>query len=122
MNPKKYKEFKEGIAEELQIHPDVVDDFIAFYYNEVRKSLSSLSATHIWVQGLGTFSMKKAKLEKSIKKKKSLLGNFNKMAYNGIEKSMAIKEQLELQEKALEMLNESIQKKKEFKEKKNGSK
>ena len=121
MNPKKYKEFKEGIAEELKIHPDVVDDFISFYYAQVRMHLSSLSATHVWVQGLGTFSMKKAKLEKSIKKKKSLLGNLNKMAYNGIERSMAIKEQLELQEKALDMLNEAIEKKKQFKENKNGS-
>lgn len=122
MNPKKYKEFKEGIADELKIHPDVVDDFISFYYNQIRLNLSNLSATHIWVQGLGTFSMKKAKLEKSIKKKKSLLGNLNKMAYNGFEKSVAIKEQLEQQQKALDMLNESITKKKEFKEKKNGSK
>ena len=122
MNPKKYKEFKKGIAEELKIHPDVVDDFVSFYYNEVRKNLSSLSATHVWIQGLGTFSMKKAKLQKSIKKKKSLLGNLNKMAYNGIEKSMAIKGQLELQEKALAMLNEALEKKKEFKDRKNGSK
>ena len=122
MNPKKYKEFKKGIAEELKIHPDVVDDFVSFYYNEVRKNLSSLSATHVWIQGLATFSMKKAKLQKSIKKKKSLLGHLNKMAYNGIEKSMAIKDQLDLQEKALAMLNEALEKKKEFKDRKNGSK
>ena len=44
------------------------------------------------------------------------------MAYNGIEKSMAIKDQLDLQEKALAMLNEALEKKKEFKDKKNGSK
>jgi len=122
MNPKKYKEFKKGIAEELKIHPDVVDDFVSFYFNKIRTELSNLSATHIWVQGLGTFSMKKAKLEKSIKKKKSLLGNFNNMAYNGIEKSIAIKKQLELQEKALEMVNDGLNKKKDFKEKRNESK
>lgn len=122
MNPKKHKEFKKGISDELKIHQDVVDDFISFYFNQIRIELSNLSATHIWVQGLGTFSLKKAKLEKSIKKKKSLLGNFNNMAYNGIEKSMAIKEQLDLQQKALDMVNEQIDNKKKFKEKKNGSK
>ena len=121
MNPKKHKEFNKGIADELQIHPEVVDDFISFYYSQLRKELSNLSAVNIYVQGLGTFSLKKTKLEKSIKRKKSMLGNLKKITYNGFEKSLAIQESLDLEEKALELVKEAIEKKKEFKKNKNGS-
>ena len=121
MNPKKHKEFNKGIADELQIHPEVVDDFISFYYSQLRKELSNLSAVNIYVQGLVTFSLKKTKLEKSIKRKKSMLGNLKKITYNGFEKSLEIQESLDLEEKALELVKEAIEKKKEFKKNKNGS-
>ena len=32
MHPKSHKEFKKGIAEDVGVHPQVVDDFITFYY------------------------------------------------------------------------------------------
>ena len=118
MNPKKHSEFKKGIAEELKLHPDVVDDFITFYYSVVRKELSKLSAVNIYVQGLGTFSLKKTKLEKSIKRKKSLLGNLKKITYKGFEKSVSIQESLSIEEKALGLVIEAIEEKKEFKKNK----
>ncbi len=37
MNPKNYKQFKEGIAEEVGVHQNVVEDFITFYYGRLRK-------------------------------------------------------------------------------------
>jgi nucleoid DNA-binding protein len=122
VNPKKHREFKKDISERLNIHPDVVDDFIAFYYDTLRRELSNLTAVHIYVNNLGTFSLKKQKLEKGIKKNKDILGNLTKRTYKGMEKSQAVNEKLKQQENALKMLNESIQNKLDFKKKKDGSK
>ena len=63
MNPKKHKDFKEGIAEEVGVHKQVVDDFISFYYGKLRKKLSALEYPRINVDGLGTFYLRKTKLD-----------------------------------------------------------
>jgi len=122
VKPKKYSEFKKGISDEVGLHPEVVDDFVSFYYAQVRKALSNLTAVHIYVENLGTFSLKKQKLEKAIKRNKSILGNLKKMTYKGMEKTHAVNDKLKMQEEALKMLNEAIEKKLEFKNKKNESK
>ena len=78
MNPKSHKQFKENIAEEVGVHPKVVEDFLTFYYAKVRKALSTLEYPRINVDGLGTFFIRKGKLAKSYKKNKSMLGNLRK--------------------------------------------
>ena len=120
MNPKKHKEFKKGIAEEVGVHPSVVDDFIAFYYAKSRKKLSELDYPRIQVDGLGTFVLRKSKLDKSIKKNKSMLGNIAKRTYNGFAKSEDIQRNINNMETAMKQIEESILAKKEFKKKKNG--
>ena len=115
MNPKKHKEFKEGIAEEVGVHPQVVDDFISFYYAKLRKKLSQLDYPRINVDGLGTFHLRKNKLENAIKRQKSMLGNIAKRTYNGYAKSENIIEM----DNALKQIELDILRKKEFKLKKN---
>ena len=115
MKPKSHSEFKKGIAKEVGVHTDVVDDFVTYYYAQVRKALSNLKSVNIYVDGLGTFSMKKNKLEKAIKKNKSILGNLKKRTYNGMEKTHAVNDKLKLQEEALDMINNAIEEKKNFK-------
>ena len=53
MNPRNHKEFRKDIANEVGVHENVVDDFIAFYYSKVRKALSSLEHPNILIDGLG---------------------------------------------------------------------
>ena len=86
MNPKKHREFKDGIAEEVGVHQQVVDDFITFYYAKIRSKLSHLDFPRINVEGLGMFELRKGKLETAIKKNKSMLGNIAKRTYNGYAK------------------------------------
>ena len=78
MRPKSHKEFKKGIAEEVGVHPEVVEDFITFYYAKLRKNLSNITYPSITVYGLGTFHLRKKILNKTIKKNKSILGNLVK--------------------------------------------
>ena len=121
MIPKNHKIFKEGIANEVEIHENVVDDFISFYYSNVRQALSSLEHNKVFVDGLGTFTLRKTRIEKSIVKNKSYLGNLEKNTYKGYDKSISVKNKIEKLEKALDLITESIDKRKEFKNKKNGT-
>jgi len=115
VNPKSHKEFKKGISDEVGVHPSVVDDFVSFYYAKVRKNLSVLSFPRINVEGLGTFHLRKNKLEKSILKNKSLLGNIAKRTYNGFAKSEDIQKNILQMESAMTQLEKDIINKKKFK-------
>jgi len=101
LNPKKAKLFKNGIAEEVGVHPNVVEDFINFYYNELRNILSNLESINVYINGLGTFSIRKTRLEGKIKKYKSFLGNENKTTYIGYKKTEELKEYLKKLERIL---------------------
>jgi nucleoid DNA-binding protein len=118
MHPKSHKEFRNEIAEIAEVHPQVVEDFITFYYAKVRRKLSELSFPRIYVEGLGTFELRKSKLEKAIKKNKSLLGNIAKRTYNGYAKSEDIKINITQMEAALEQIHKDLLEKKSFKNEK----
>ena len=118
MNPKSHKEFKKGIADEVGLHPSVVDDFVSFYYAKVRQKLSALAFPRINVEGLGTFYLRKNKLDKSIMKNKSLLGNIAKRTYNGFAKSEDIQNNILQMEKAMAQLEQDITNKKKFRNEK----
>lgn len=122
MRPKNHKDFKESIAQEVGVHPDVVDDFITFYYGKLRKNLSDLTFPSISVYGLGTFHIRRKILNKTIKKNKSILGNLVKNTYNGYEKHISVTEKLLMFENAKNMMDEIAQEKKDFKLKKNETK
>ena len=119
MNPKSYKIFKEGIADEIGVHENVVDDLVTFFYGKVRKNLSELTYPNISITGLGTFTIRKVRLEKNIKKNKSYLGNITKNTINGYEKHLTIQDKIANMENMLDMCNELIQNKKNFKANKN---
>ena len=115
MRPKSNKAFRENIAKEVGVHPQVVEDFITFYYAKVRKKLSELEFPRIYLQGLGTFELRKSKLEKAIMKNKSLLGNIAKRTYNGYAKSEDIKKDVKYMEAALDQMHKDLLEKEKFK-------
>ena len=118
MNPKHHKEFRKGIAQKVNVHQDVVDDFIDFYYAKLRRGLSELSYPFINVFGLGTFSIRKKKLREAIKKNKSFLNNLEKTTYNGYEKHITVQEKLDHMESAMVEIEKLEEEKKAFKTKK----
>ncbi len=116
MKAKDPKDFYEDIANEVQVHKDVVNDLITFFYAKFRRNLSELKAPKMNLPGLGTFSIRKTKLEKAIKRNKDILGNLEKMTYKGYEKYIPVKNKIKEMENALTMLNENIKNKKRFKD------
>ena len=115
MNPKKYKNFYEDIAKDVKVHKDLVSDFVFFFYAKLRKNLSELENPKINVPNLGTFSVRHYKLKKAIKRQKDILGNLQKITFDGFDKSIPVNEKIKKMEKALEMIETNIKNKKEFK-------
>ena len=115
MKPKDHRIFFDNIAEEVGVHPELVDILVSFYFARIRKNLSELVYPRIHVQGLGTFKLRKHKLESTIKRNRDILGNLEKMTYRGYEKHVPVKEKLHKMEEALVALNKSQEEKKAFK-------
>ena len=118
MNPKSHKIYIENIAEEIGVHPELVDRLISFYYAKVRMNLSDLTYPKIYLQGLGTFCIRKHKLEGAIKRNKDMLGNIEKQTYKGYERHLPIKDKLHKMKAVLKVMNELQEEKKDFKKKK----
>tara|TARA_Y100001937_G_scaffold77239_1_gene104787 strand:- start:185 stop:544 length:360 start_codon:yes stop_codon:yes gene_type:complete len=116
LKPKSHKSFFEQVAKDIGVHKDVVEDMVTFYYSRVRKNLSNLTDTHINVSNLGTFKLRKKRLENNIKRNKDIIGNLEKMTYKGYDKYVPVKNKLQKMEQALSMLNKKLENKKKFKD------
>ena len=119
MIPKSHKVFKEGIAEEVGAHSSVVDEFVNFYYEKVRENLSALTDSNIFLDGLGTFSLRKIKIKKAIIKNKSYLGNLEKTNYSGYNTAILTEEKIKTLENILINMEKLAADRKEFKDKRN---
>lgn len=76
LRPIKRKQISEKIAERLNLSAETVDEIISCYYNNVQKSLSNLEHAHITVDNLGTFFIKRQKLEEKLRIYKKSLAKF----------------------------------------------
>lgn len=116
MNPKDYKPFYDKIAVEAEVHKDLVSEFVSFFYGKVRYNLSSLTHSKINLPGLGTFKIRTGKLRGAIKRNKDILGNLEKMTYSGYEKHLPVVNKLKEMEDLLEVVDENIKDKKQFRD------
>ncbi len=66
MRPVKRKQISEKVAEKLNLSVDTVDEIISCYYNSVQRQLSNLAYPQISVGFLGTFFIKRNKLENKL--------------------------------------------------------
>ena len=115
IKPKTYKIFYSDVAEECEVHENLVEEFIRFFYSEIRKHLEELDNTRILLPNLGTFIIRKNRIERSIKRHKDMLGNLEKRTFKGYNEHLPIKEKLQLMEKAAERINKEVETKKTWK-------
>ena len=73
MNPKKSNKLDKEVSEELDLTEDLVQDFIEFYYKEIRRNLTDLLHPRINVDGLGHFVAKTFIIRKAIPKYQKFL-------------------------------------------------
>ena len=116
LNPKSYKEFYKEIAKECKVHPDLVDEFVRFFYNEFRKNIETLEYTRVRLPNLGTFITRKGRLDRTIKRHKDMLGNLEKRTFKGYNKHLPIKEKLDLMEEASKRINSEIELKNQWRD------
>jgi nucleoid DNA-binding protein len=66
LHPRKAKEFIPEVASELGFSEDLVHDVVMYYWQEVRKSLSSLKHQRVHLTNLGDFTIKHWKVDEKI--------------------------------------------------------
>jgi nucleoid DNA-binding protein len=67
LKPKKSKDLIEEVAKQTGISEHLVKEITSFYWQEVRKSLSSLKHARIHITNLGDFTIKHWKIQDKIK-------------------------------------------------------
>lgn len=66
MRPKKAKEFISTTSKKVELDPLLVEDVVLFYWQEIRKNLSSLNHVRIHLTNLGDFTIKHWKLDEKL--------------------------------------------------------
>lgn len=66
MRPKKAKEFIPEVAKMTSLSEDVVSSIVNYYWQAIRKNMSSLSHSRIHVTNLGDFTIKDWKIDEKI--------------------------------------------------------
>ena len=115
VDPKTYRTFFEEVANECEVHENLVEELIRFFYGEIRKNLENLENTRILLPNLGTFIIRKNRLNRSIKRHKDMLGNMEKTTYSGYGKHLPVKDKLIIMENALKRIEKEIKEKKDWK-------
>lgn len=120
MNPKKAKELIKPTASELGFPEALVKDATDFYWEELRRSLGELRAPNIYVAGLGTLKASGKKLVKIRETYKAILNKTEADTFKKFADRKYIEGKLTNVENVFEMMRESIEKKKQVKESRNG--
>ena len=104
MIPKKPNLLYKQVAEEMNISEVLVDNFMTFYYKEVRKNLSELNYTKVNIDGLGIMAVKPRTVDGLIDKYKSKLGKLNTDTMDNYYYKKRIEGKVELLEKTKKLL------------------
>ena len=113
MKPRKSKDFIPIVAEELNLSQQMVSDVTSFYWQEIRKSLSSLKHARIHVTNLGDFTIKHWKLDDKIEKLENFKENFRQKGLQEIVTRFRTDETL-FDLKAIKALMEEEKQRKDF--------
>tara|TARA_R100000541_G_scaffold59241_2_gene72462 strand:- start:5427 stop:5804 length:378 start_codon:yes stop_codon:yes gene_type:complete len=116
INPNTYRDYYKDVAEECEVHENLVSELVRFFYSEIRSNLENLKNTRILLPNLGTFIIRKNRLEKSIKRHKDMLGNMEKTTYTGYGNHLPVKNKLILMESAKVRVDKELKQKKDWKD------
>lgn len=113
MKPRKSKELIPIVAEELGLSQQMVSDVTSFYWQEIRKSLSSLKHSRVHVTNLGDFTIKHWKLDDKIEGLENFKENFRQRGLQEIVTRFRTDEAL-FDLKAIKVLMEEEKQRKDF--------
>lgn len=113
MRPKKAKQLLPEVAEKVDLSEQAVKDIIDFYWQEVRKSLSSLKHSRVHITNLGDFTIKHWKLDDRIAMIEKFKENFKQKGLQEIVTRFRTDETL-FDLKAIKKMMEEEQQRKDF--------
>lgn len=113
MRPKKAKQLLPEVAEKVDLPEQAVKDIIDFYWQEVRKSLSSLKHSRVHITNLGDFTIKHWKLDDRITMIEKFKENFKQKGLQEIVTRFRTDETL-FDLKAIKKMMEEEQQRKDF--------
>lgn len=117
MKPVKREDIVRKTAEKLGISEETVENVVSYYYKSLQKKMSSVEDMGIYVQCLGTFVLKKKRLQNKITGHEKLVNeSIEDMSLVRYEIHMKRKENLEKMKKMLELMNEQDVIRKEYKD------
>lgn len=67
MNPRKARTLVPLVTKKLDLEKQLVSDLVYFYWQQVRKALTNMSASRVRVENLGTFNLRVKKTQGLIK-------------------------------------------------------
>jgi len=113
LRPKKAKQLLPEVAEKVDLPEQAVKDIIDFYWQEVRKSLSSLKHSRVHITNLGDFTIKHWKLDDRIAMIEKFKENFKQKGLQEIVTRFRTDETL-FDLKAIKKMMEEEQQRKDF--------
>jgi hypothetical protein len=120
LNPKKIKPLLDKVPNELGLDPDLVFDIFDFYWENVRKTITSPTHSRINIESLGVLEIKEKTLDRTIAKYKATLDKLDKTNFSKYQRYQTLETRLVMLEKLKAEIAKTLDDKKQFKEKKNG--
>lgn len=112
MNPVKRKEISKATAEKLGKDFEQVDEIVAFYYRYVQKRLSAMENIAVNVPNLGTFVLKRRRVEKKMDRYTRFLETVDEtQSIRAFETKQAVKKDIEKYQAALEIMDKEEERK-----------
>jgi hypothetical protein len=96
MIPKKARKYYKQTAEDLDIQESLVEDFIEFYYKNIRHNLSNLVHPRINIEGLGHFTVKPSWVRRSIDRISRSLDKHDTSTFGAYSKKVRLEHTLDL--------------------------
>ena len=119
MNPKKYKEILDITNSDLNLDAKVVKKVVDYYWETVRKNLTSLDSPYILIDGFGTFNIKWNILQINLRRYTEYLANRENLIFSRYHVYKSTEEKLEKMRKVEEQMKQDYEKKKEHRKRKN---
>jgi nucleoid DNA-binding protein len=112
LNPIKRKELSLLTAKKLGKEFQEVDDIVAFFYRYVQKRLSSVENIAVNVPNLGTFMLKKKRVQKKIDRHRNFMEGLDETSsIKAFEIKQDVKREIEKYEAVLERMNQEEERK-----------
>lgn len=119
MIPKKSSILYKELAEEMDISQELIQDFIEFYYKEVRSNLTGLKHPRINVDGLGQFVVRDYVVKKAIPRIKKALENHDTTTFSAYYNKKMLEDKVIALEEVQKKINSLEEKKEQVKKQKN---